>query len=339
MNKALGGPTLAAADWLDQRIQKPDSGLTAVPIYQCLIPSQRLSFAVGRSALGLGSVSNVHLGGFCCDKAADEEVFLNDTYPRKGLFDTEDRTLFCANVGREYHLSVSLPPTYKLSQQAYPVIYLLDGDLVFGMVPGLTTVSHWFVGTPEVVVVGINYDMESYDEWATQRMFDFKVPEMNDPEAAVGCYGDRFLDALIQEIIPFIEANYRVVSSDRCLYGYSASGFFALYVLLHQPDIFQKYLAGSAVLELAYPYFITRDERLSAREATQPIHLYLSVGELETEMIQPFHDLIAWFESRNYPWLTLTTEIYPGELHGAEGVALTYLHGIRKVYQTSRTPE
>ena len=63
---------------------------------------------------------------------------MSERYPRTALFGTEERTLFCPTLGREYHLSVALPDSYRTSTQAYPVIYVLEGDLLFGMAAGLT---------------------------------------------------------------------------------------------------------------------------------------------------------------------------------------------------------
>ena len=156
---------------------------------------------------------------------------MSEHYPRRGLFDTEERTIFCSTVGQDYHLSVALPESYTTSNQAYPVIYLLDGDVAFGMAAGFTHIAH-LLGTPEVIVVGIGYDMESYAEWVQLRERDFKIPEVRD--APADSHANLFLDALTQEMIPFIEANYRTVPSDRCLYGYSSSGFFVLYALFHR---------------------------------------------------------------------------------------------------------
>jgi uncharacterized protein len=64
-----------------------------------------------------------------------------EQYPRTALFGTEERTLFSQIRGREYHLSVALPDGYQTSTQAYPVIYVLDGDAYFGMTVGLTTIE------------------------------------------------------------------------------------------------------------------------------------------------------------------------------------------------------
>jgi predicted alpha/beta superfamily hydrolase len=255
---------------------------------------------------------------------------MSDQYPRTALFGTEERTFFSPTRGREYHLSVALPEGYRTSTQAYPVIYVLDGDLLFGMAAGLTPITRWFWDVPEVIIVGIGYGMESYDQWAQLRERDFKIPEVRDapPDSAANL----FLQALTHEMLPFIDANYRTMPSDRCLYGYSSSGFFVLYALFHRPNAFRRYLSGSGDLYIAHPYMIQHDAQLAGRDATNPIQLYLSAGELESDQFPYFHQLVAFFEQGNYPGLTLTSEIYPGERHGSEGIALTYLHGLRMLY-------
>lgn len=255
---------------------------------------------------------------------------MREAYPRTTLFGTEERTLFCPTLGHEYHLSVALPDSYGKSTQAYPVIYVLDGDLFFGMAAGLTPVANWFAAAPEAIVVGIGYRMENYDQWVQLRERDFKIPEVRDapPDAAAGT----FLDALTEEMIPFIEANYRTMPSDRCLYGYSSSGFFVLYALFHRPDAFQRYISGSGDLYIAVPYVIQHDAQLAARDGANPIRLYLSAGELEEDQFPFFHQLVAFFEQGRCPGLTVSAEIYAGEGHSSEGIALSYFHGLRRVY-------
>lgn len=256
-------------------------------------------------------------------------------YPRTALFGTEERTLPSSIRSLEYHLSVALPGSYGTTTQSYPVVYVLDGDLIFGMAAGLTPLTQWLAGVPEVIVVGIRYDMESYDQWVALRERDFKIPEVRDapPDSAAG----RFLDALTEEILPFIDANYRTIPSDRCLYGYSSSGFFVLYALFHRPDAFRRYLAGSGDLYIAHPYLIQHGARLAARDAANPIQLYLSAGELEEDQFPHFHQLLAYFEREGFPGLTVTSEIYAGEGHGSEGIALTYLHGLRMLFPPAQS--
>ena len=101
---------------------------------------------------------------------------MSEQYPRAALFGTEARTLFSTIRSREYHLSVALPDSYKTSTQAYPVIYVLDGDFNFGVAAGLTRFSNWFRKVPELIIVGIGYDMETSDEFAALRDLDFDIP-------------------------------------------------------------------------------------------------------------------------------------------------------------------
>jgi len=172
--------------------------------------------------------------------------------------------------------------------------------------------------------------METSDEFAALRDLDFDIPGV--PGASSESVSHLFLDALTQEMIPFINANYRTIPSDRCLQGYSSGGFFVLYALFRQPDAFQRYISGSAILKSTYDYWIHHDAQLAARNGSNPIQLYLSVGELEEDDIPNFRRFVTFLEQGNYPGLTVSSEIYAGEGHGSEGIALTYLHGIARVY-------
>lgn len=255
---------------------------------------------------------------------------MSEQHPRAALYGTEQRTFFSTIRGREYHLSVALPDSYRTSTQAYPVIYVLDGDYTFGIAAGLTRFSNWFRKVPELIIVGIGYDMELSDQWVQVRELDFDIPGV--PGASGESVPNLFLDALTQEMIPFIDANYRTIPSDRCLQGYSSSGIFVLYALFQQPDAFQRYISGSAILNATYDYWIQHDAQLAAHNGSNPIQLYLSVGQMEEGDIPNFQRLVAFLEQGDYPGLTFSSEIYAGEGHGSEGMALTYLHGIAMVY-------
>src|SRR5690349_7712392 len=139
--------------------------------------------------------------------------------PRVGILQTEDRKLFSRLVGIEYQLAVWLPESYASSGQHYPVIYVLDGDLFFGMATTLLPSLRWTDPVPEMIIVGIGYN-RSMAEWVALRERDFKIPEVQtDPPDS---HADRFLAALKQELIPFIDANYRTDPRERTLYGYSS---------------------------------------------------------------------------------------------------------------------
>src|SRR4029078_5193020 len=82
-----------------------------------------------------------------------KESYMSEQYPRAALFGTEERTLFSTIRGREYHLFIALPDSYKTSTQAYPVIYVLDGDFNFGVAAGVTRFCNAFRNVPWVIIV------------------------------------------------------------------------------------------------------------------------------------------------------------------------------------------
>jgi predicted alpha/beta superfamily hydrolase len=262
---------------------------------------------------------------------------MNEVLPRVGLMQTEDRRLFSHQIGIEYQLAVWLPESYTTSGQRYPVIYVLDGDLVFGMATALLPAMSLIDRVPQMIIVGIGYN-RSFAEWAKLRELDFKIPEVQDdpPDS----HADRFLAAMKHEIIPFIEANYRTDPGERTLYGYSSSGFFAVYTLVNQPDLFRRYLAGSPDTDLSCPYLQAHDQKLASHESTLPIDLFLTVGDLENGAMQSslvkFNELVATIQARNYPGLRMDTQIYSGENHGAVGIALTFINGLRKFYTPAK---
>jgi len=253
-----------------------------------------------------------------------------------GILQTEDKKLFSRLVGIEYQLAVWLPESYASSSQHYPVIYVLDGDIVFGMATTLVPLMTWADRVPEMIIVGIGYQ-RSMTEWGLLRELDFKIPEIQDdpPDS----HADRFLAALKQELIPFIDANYRTDPRERTLYGYSSGGFFTVYTLLNEPDLFRRYLAGSPDTDLSCPYLLAHDQKLASRESQPPIDLFLTIGDLENGAAQSslvkFNELAAAIQARSYPGLRSMTQIYAGENHGAGGLALTLINGLRRCCSTA----
>jgi len=263
---------------------------------------------------------------------------MNNKLPPVDLRQTEDRRLFSHEVGMEYQLAVWLPESYASTDKRYPVIYLLDGDLDFGMATSLHPLMSFFDQIPEMIIVGIGYH-RSLAEVVQLRELDFKIPEVQDepPDS----HADLFLAAMKRELIPFIEANYRTDPSERILYGYSSSGFFAIYALVNEPDLFRRYLAGSPDTDLSCPYLRAHDENLASRDSKTPIDLYLTVGELENGAMQSsvakFNDLVAFIQAKSYPGLRVVSQIYPGENHGVVGLVLTFIDGLRQFFSTGRS--
>jgi uncharacterized protein len=129
---------------------------------------------------------------------------------------TEDRTLL-----------VRLPDDYGKSDKKYPVIYKLDGDkrIFLNALSAACYLYDMTDNAPDPIIVGIENTDRNRD--------------MGPDQGA-----DRFIQFIGDELIPFIENNYRT-NGFRILCGQSLSSIFALYSFLERPMLFDAYILAS----------------------------------------------------------------------------------------------
>lgn len=257
--------------------------------------------------------------------------------PRATLYDTEVRSLSSSFAEQEYRLFVALPRGYAESEARYPVLYVLDADILFGTISEtvrLLPLEGFFVGrqsVPDLIVVGIAYP-GGFAEMAQKRGRDFTPtaewgadPE-SEPDGAA-----RFFRFLKEQAIPFVDEAYRTDTGDRALLGTSTGGLFVLDTLLRHPGTFQRYVAASPRMD----EIVFRHEAAHAEKPRDlPAVLYLSAGtegEIEQQIaagVERFHARLA---ARKYPGLRLVHESLKGENHvSAQPTAFT--HGLKAVY-------
>jgi len=235
-------------------------------------------------------------------------------------------------MGINYQISTWFPPDYPKPGYKYPVIYLTDGEVLLGQIAPM--VMFLIVGgmVPECLIVGLGHHVSKLEEWAKARDIDYDPPE--NPEGEPGQKrADDFLSFLKKELIPFIETTYPVDPTDRCLAGFSSGGMFTLYALLHEPDLFLRYLIGSAIFDSMLPYFLTYEQQLAKERKSLPVHAFFSVGGLEEDMVPSFHQFIDVLKSRNYEGLHLETLIDQGEGHFST-IPTAFCKGFKALYKS-----
>lgn len=144
-----------------------------------------------------------------------------------------------AQTNSRYHIFVRLPEGYAdKPDESWPVVYLLDGDSTFPMLAPQHLFLHYDEKLPEAIIVGIAYG--GFGE-INRRGFDFR------PVLEGGGKGGSapFLSMLESELLPRIEAGYRVDSSRRVLVGQSRGGSFVLYAAVERPALFHGYIASN----------------------------------------------------------------------------------------------
>jgi enterochelin esterase-like enzyme len=240
---------------------------------------------------------------------------MKNSLPPATIIDTEVRNFPSTIMGINYQISTWFPPKNPKPGYKYPVIYLTDGEILLGQIAPMVLFLIWGKMVPECLIVGLGHPGSTIAGWVKARDVDYDPPDVPESEPGEENRADDFLAFLKQELIPFIETTYPADPTDRCLAGFSAGGVFTLYALLHEPDLFLRYLIGSAIFESVLPLFLSYEQQLAAERKSLPVHAFFSTGGLEEDVVPGFHQFIDILKSRNYAGLRLDTLVDEGEGH------------------------
>ena len=193
-------------------------------------------------------------------------------------------------LGELRHLNVYIPLGYNEQEKKdYPVIYLLDGSMdedvihISGLVQFCS--FSWINVVEESIVVGIsNVDRK--------RDFTFPTTIEEDKKTFPTTGGSvKFIQFLQEELVPFVENNYRV-SSQSTLIGQSLGGLLATQILLKSPELFDTYFIVSP--SLWWDDFSLLKEGTS--RISEPKKIFVAVGEEGPEMEAGAMELIAMLQ-------------------------------------------
>jgi predicted alpha/beta superfamily hydrolase len=235
---------------------------------------------------------------------------MNNRLPPATVFGSEVHTVSSSLTGLAYQLAVWLPPSYAASSQPYPVLYLLDGDLLFGAATQMITPLIWGQELPELIVVGIGYGMRSYEEWGSRRRQELTPTEAAHGSAAGGA--PEFLTFLETEVIPLIDANYHTAPSGRTLYGHSLGGLFVLYTLFHQSGLFSHYCASSPSVDWDNRMVFTYLSRQQPKQLSGRVCITIGEEEQHLALVEAF---VRQLKDSDQPELDLTFLRLSGESH------------------------
>ena len=247
----------------------------------------------------------------------------------------EVQSLHSEILQQDFELYIKLPWSYVTGDAVYPVLFTLDANRAF---PLYSTMSLIYetprTGAAEIIIVGIGYKVDEdrmigLTQWAAWRTRDFTIERNKETEqfwkerlsAILGSEyqgvqsggAAHFLTSLCAEIIPYVEKNYRV-SSDRGLAGYSYGGLFTLYTLLHAPELFKRYFAGSPTMwEKLFEY----EEQYASVHDDLAAKVFITEGGLESDLHEPLQRMVDRLRGREYPGLELQTYVFEGEGHSS----------------------
>jgi enterochelin esterase-like enzyme len=155
-------------------------------------------------------------------------------------------------LGKQLDYRIYLPPGYddtRFATTRYPVIYLLHGA------PG---------GQDDWIDGGLaNQTADALIKTATIRPVIIVMPDgsLGDPHHDTQwgnspVTGERVEDALVNDLVPAIDAAYRTIPKPdaRAIAGLSSGGYGALNIALHHPDTFHVVVSLSGYFSAAQTY-------------------------------------------------------------------------------------
>jgi uncharacterized protein len=280
-----------------------------------------------------------------------ESYNLMSNYPRVSIPNTEVHIFKSSNVDQEFEISVCLPHDYTASNKSYPTVYLLDANFYFATVTDFFPLLTFFSEIPEMIIVGIGYPTIDFFDVVEARYRDF-LPTHDAAEdhaaqerAKSGGYrpmkvssggGENFLTFIREELIPFIDTEYRTNPADKTIAGHSHGGLFVIYTLFQQPTIFTRYIATSPSLAWHNRVAFTIEQDFYQSNSTLEAKLFLSAGGLEEDLrdkmvsnLYQFHSLL---KSRNYAGLEMEMVIFDNETH-ISVVPVSLSRGLKYVFR------
>ena len=153
---------------------------------------------------------------------------------------------------KAYRLFIAEP---KQQPKPLPVLYLLDGNAHFPLAVNAVNPD-----LPLPLIVGIGY------------------VSVQDEAFKNGGGAADFLRFIQTEVKPYIEQHYRIHNKKQHFFGHSFGGLFGLYILFHQPNLFQYYTLASPSLWWGKGEFLPKKSDWIAHK---PEHILITLGEYE----------------------------------------------------------
>jgi predicted alpha/beta superfamily hydrolase len=297
----------------------------------------------------------------------------------------ETHLLRSRHVQQTYKIQVMLPGRRKGDQRRCPVVYVTDGNWVFDMFKSISALLQMSADdAPPFILVSIGWPSESPHGGMMLRVREFTYPpyptidtaafyeELKTSASTMPIYedillpeegakdfygGEDFRRFIGEELIPFIDGKYPTVPGDRTYFGHSGGGFFGLFTLFTQPELFKNYLVSSPGLLFHDPNPAFGESRyenydcgvqmartfIDSGRSLHGIRLYMSAGAEEEfepglkvwRLVSGFYQFAKVITEAAIPGLEFMTEVFPKETHITVWPS-AFIHGVQVALGTRR---
>ena len=216
---------------------------------------------------------------------------------------------------------IQLPQSYhEKSDSKYPVLYLLSGQTNLAHSAGTLDRLNRSDAAPEMIVIGIIN---------TDRTRDLAPTTNKDPRGGAigsGGGGDRFLDFIELELIPYVNKKYRT-QDFKIFSGHSIGGLLVIHSLQSRPHLFQAHFAFSPAIWWSERTTLKNTKTRFNKTGKLQNFLYMNIGNEDGEMRQIYDELNGVFKQTSLTSFIFNSDVFddtPHNLTSAAGLFNAY---------------
>jgi predicted alpha/beta superfamily hydrolase len=274
--------------------------------------------------------------------------------PNRGV---ESFTFQSPSMGVRFSINVGMPEDYKAGDgKKYPALLVTDGDFYFGNVYESASTLRGQITPLIIVSVGTSRE-DGEAEHVRRRVYEFSPPgwdrkdhlgqeverackKLNSPSGRCTGGAAKLLTAISTEMIPLLAAKFPIDTAQLGLFGISAGGFFASWVIFQPNTPFNKYIISSPGMSYGNGETFRQEADYARTHKDLAVGMYMAAGSLEAttpevevlgETVSGMSRLAGVLASRHYPGLKLTVEYHPGMNHN-DVIGTTVVRGLRTLY-------
>lgn len=190
-------------------------------------------------------------------------------------------------LNQDRDIQIYLPNSYASSEQNYDVLYILDGQRFFTNGVAIQKSLRTPIALPEMIVVGINSSRSLR-------------------RTLYGDENDKFTSFLKDEVIKFIDSNYRT-TKDRVIFGWEAAAYYISEMVLKEKELF----SGAIITDGGF----ASKETVKGFDSDKSIYLYMANSKKDIYYVgssDAFNEILLEHHPKNLIW---KYELFNDEVH------------------------
>ena len=226
---------------------------------------------------------------------------------------------------KKYDIYVKLPSGYTKSKKQYPILILTDAGYAFPIVSSIYRRLKFSNKIDEIIIVGISYAKGEHFGISRTRdytpTFSPNEPNGYSKEARLSSgQADNFILFMKNELIPYLDNNYKVDLTKKAFAGHSFGGLLASYMVISHPNTFHYYMSGSPSLWYHDKSIFEIEKKYAENNSDLKANLFMGIGALENvpngfQMVSDLKTLEERLKSRAYGNLNINSMVFPNEDH------------------------